>query len=412
VTDNNEVFFDDNAGISIEEQNEILSTINGIAEKNRRSLAQGITEGNGKNVKINARKSGAFFPLVVNICACLFLCAGAFFLFSFNRKTDEQARTGSAVYNITERALIEEIRKDTSEKIAAKETEISSIASRLADVDGQLLQLHSSNQELTSEQLETQERLLVLQASYRDELAALQNERSMILENSRSKEAFLRAQLDERSREFNAVQQITSAELDSAMKELERLSGEQERVAAIDAQLAGGLVTVSALVQNGHREQASNTAAQLRNFLNNNTIASSRSFQLRKEFYNQSVSLAEMMINLSGMGAQNLSAGNNETELTEANAALEQANTELQKTVDALSSGSSGQASRLGQLEETVTTLRASISLLENSSAEKDRAISSLETERANLSRTNQTQEQEITNLRNQIAVIRELLNN
>ena len=359
MTDNDEIIINDKSGISVEEQKEILSAINGIAEKNRKRLSQKtITEEKGDKTQINAGKSGALFPLAVNIAAIVVLCAGVFFLVSFNGKVDSQLRTGNAVYNVTEKALIEDIRKDTEEKIAAKEREMSSITSRLEEVDAQLFLLYSTNQELTSEQLETEKRLLQLQVMYREELATLQDERTKILESSRSAEASLRAQLDERTREYSAAHQAVSADLDSALKELEKLSTDKEKTAALEAQLAGYLALYSS----------------------------------------------------AGNSPQNNSGASDQTELAQINARLEQSIDEMQKTIEALSSGSSGQAARLLELEDTVSTLRALVSSLENGSAEKDRTISSLENERNSLTRTNQSQEQEIANLRNQIDVIRQAL--
>jgi len=162
---------------------------------------------------------------------------------------DARVRTGTAVYNITERVLIEEIRRETTEKITAKEMEISLINSRLEEVDSRLMLLYSDNQELSSEQLAARQDLLFMQDTYRAELAVLQEERSQILVDSRSREARLRAQLEERTREFAAAQQRTSSELDFAVGELERMSGEQEVIAAIDAHLAGGLAVVGGMVQ-------------------------------------------------------------------------------------------------------------------------------------------------------------------
>jgi hypothetical protein len=126
-----EIILDEKSGISIEEQKEILTHINGIAEKNRRRLAEKESgETHGKTV-INPKKKGGIFPLAVNIAAAVILIGGALLLVSFNGKIDMQNRTGGAVYNLTEQALIEEIRKDTSLKLAEKDKEINSIFSRL-----------------------------------------------------------------------------------------------------------------------------------------------------------------------------------------------------------------------------------------------------------------------------------------
>ena len=399
MTNNDDVFFDDKSGISIEEQKEILSAINGIAEKNRRRLSQGNTgeteaQKGGSKMQINARKSGAFFPLVVNISAVVILCAGALFLVSFSGKMDSQLRTGDAVYSVTEKALIDEIRKDTAEKIAAKDLEMAMIASRLEEVDAQLARFAGSR-EMTLEQLQAQSRLMALHNTYSDELSVLQDERSRILESSRSKETVLRIQFEEGANDQSAAR--TSAELDSAMRELEKLSGEQEKISALDAQVAGALSSVSVLIQNGQNDQASAAVAQLRSYLDNNSLSSARSFQARKDFYYQSINLAETMIEINRAGStQNASGLSDQSGILAENAQHLQTIAELQKSIDALSSGSSGQASRVTELEGNVSSLRAS--------------VSTLETEKASLNRTIQQQEQELENLKNVMNTMLQML--
>ncbi|WP_461257315.1 hypothetical protein, partial [Treponema sp. R80B11-R83G3] len=340
---NEEIVFDEKSGISVDEQREILSKINGIAEKNRKQLSQTssqIVESKGKII-INAQKKDAVFPLAVNIAAVALLLCGAFLLVSFNGKKDAQVRTGNAVYNLTERALIEEIRKDTAEKIAAKEKEMDSIISRLSDVDDELSKLYSSNQNLTTDQITAQGRLLALQNYFRDQLAVLQDERSQILEDSRSREARLRAQLDERTREFTAAQQKVSSELESAVNELEKLRTEQEKIAAIDAQISGGLAAAKDNIQKKQYDQATRVVENLRRFCNNSSFASLRVFQSRKDFYNQAIDLVEAMISdaLKNSGS---SSGADQFEAKAENVQLQDKIKEMQKTIDALNSGDSG----------------------------------------------------------------------
>jgi len=421
-----EIILDEKSGISIEEQKEILTQINGIAEKNRSMLSQGQEQ--LKKTNINAKKTGVFFPLAVNIAAAIVLLCGAVFLIYFNEKVDAQVRTGGAVYNLTEKALIEEIRKDTEEKIAAKEMEISVIASRLNEVGAQISLLQSSNEDLSSEQINTRETLFALQESYRSELSVLQDERSVILEDSRSREARLRALLDERTRELSASQQGNAGESDAAREELDLLKNEQNRIAAIDAQFAGGLASVSGYVRSGQYAQAASAVESLRHFNNSNSLAASASFKTRREFYNQSISSMETII---GEMRNFMDINREGWDLFEKNNELEAVVAEMQRTIDAFGSGNSGQIRRIGELEESVSSLRASVSSLETSSAEKERTINSLESERtllnqsvvnlqsertqlnqtvSNLQTANSAQEQEISSLRNQIAIIRQAL--
>ena len=421
-----EIIFDDKSGISIEEQREILCKINKIAEKNRRSLSQGASgeeSGKKKSGPLNAKKTGAFFPMAVNIAAIIMLCAGAFLLFFFNGKADARIRKGTAVFNLTERALIEEIRRETAEKISAKEQEISLIASRLSEVGLQLALLHSGSQILSTEQLAAQERLLSAQNSYRAELAVLQEERAQILESSRSSEARLRARLEE-----FAAGQSSAAALDSASGGLERITNGQEAAAAIDAQISGGLAAADELVKRGEYERAAGLIETLRALYNNNAYALSRSFQARRDFYNQSLYLLEtMIIDAAGKSGLQLAqgAGSQDRELAAKNAELEETIAGLRATLDAFNSDGSAQARRLGELEEAVSTLRAQASSLETRIAESDRTITSLESEKTELAQTvsardsairdlqsaNAAQTQEITDLNNQLNAIRQLVN-
>jgi len=385
--------FDEKSGISIEEQKEILSKINRITDKKLHSLSQNIVDVEpGVNPVINAKKSGALFPLIVNLAALAILVGGGFLLVSFNGKKDAQVRTGNAVYDITERALIEEIRKDTSQKLASKENEIASINSRLEDVDAELAKLYSSNKELTAEQRAAQERLLAMQNTYRSDLSALQEERSKILEDSRSREAKLKAQLEERSREFAAAQQKTSSELDAASAELDRLTTEQQKMAVVDAQLSGALAAISSYVKNSQFDQAEQTVETLKTFLNNNSLSSLRVFQSRKEFYNQSINFMETIIADARKNSGD-SADKGNRDLQEKNAALEKRVTELQNTIN---SSSSDQARRVSELEETLSTQQTTIATLETEKVTLTQRVSDLQT-------ANEEQAQENTVLRSRI---------
>jgi len=413
-----DIVFDDKIGISVEEQQEILSKINGITEKNRKQLSQTgsqIAQSKGKII-VSAKKNGAVFPLAVNICAVAVLLCGAFLLIFFNQKNDAQIRTGTAVYNLTERALIEEIRKDTEEKIAAKEREMESIISRLNNVDDELSKLYSNNQTLTTEQIDAQKKLLILQNAFRDQLAALQDERSQILESSRSREARLRAQLEERTKEFAATQQKTSSELEHAKTELDKLTTEQEKIAAIDAQISGGLASAKDYIKKEQYDQASRVVENLRRFCNNNTLASSRVFQSRKDFYNQAIDFVEAMIS----DAQKNSGSTSGADNFEANAKITQLQEKIdgmQKTIDAQNSGESGLNKRIKDLEADVTSLK-------KNSTDKDERIKSLEADKTKSAadikklqddKTKQEQDiaskdQEIARLRNQVDQVRQAL--
>jgi len=413
-----EIILDDSSGISIEEQKEILSQINGIAEENRNKL-KGDSQQTDKQSVIIAKKKGVFFPVIVNIAAIIIFCAGLLLIILLNNRVDTEVRTGNAVYNLTERALIDEIRKNTAELLAAKELEIAAITLRMEEIDRELLLLYSSNIALSSEQIAARERLLSMQGTFRQELSVLNEERSQILEAARAREARLRAQLDERTREFAAVQQQMSGELETAVNQLEQLTREQERLTAIEAHFSGSLAAISGLVQRGQYDQALQSNTNLREFIN----SSLSSRHPRREYYNQALTLMEAMIidarrnSAAGIAAE-------QVELQTRNTQLQNTINEMQRTIDSFNTGSSGQSRRISELEESITSLRSTNATLTNNSSEKDQTISALQTERTalqaernNLSASvtelrtsNAAHEQEIANLRNQITVIRQLL--
>jgi len=408
---NNEIIIDEKSGISAEEQKEILSQINGIAEQNRNKLSE-----NAPNSAFVSSKKGVAFPLIVNICAVVILCLGAVLLFSFNNKNDAQARTGKAVYNYTERALIDEIRKDTAELIAAKEAEIAGINSRMEEIDRELLNLHSDNVTLNAEQIAARERLLAAQTSFREELSVLNSERSQILEASRAREARLRAQLDERTREFAAAQQQVSGELESALNDLNKLSSEQDKIASIDSHFFGGIASINALMQKNQYDQAAGANTALRDFVNasfsQTGITFTRSFQPRREYYNQTINLMETMI---ADARKNSGAGSSaeQLELIAKNSQLQETINEMQSTIDSFSRGSTGQTQRVTELETRITALRNEKTTLEQASEQKDKTISNLQNENAGIGTLRATitsQEQRIADLNNQLTAIRQLL--
>jgi chromosome segregation ATPase len=352
MNNKNDIFLDAQSGISIEEQKEILAKINEIGEKNRKSLS--VNAQSGKPV-IAAKKNGSLFPLAVNITAFIILAAGVFLLISVNGRTDAQARTGNGVYNLAEKALIDEIRKDTAEKIAAKDNKIALITQRLAEIDNELFLFYSGNQNLNAEQRASGEKLLEIQKAYRDELAILQDDRVQILENARLREERIRIQLDERTRDF-AVQQRTTGELNSAMRELERLTNEQERMLALEALI--------------------------------------------------------MSVNSNG-------SENNEGlfELMAKNTELQETINEMQKTIDALGSGGTGLSLRISELEQSIASLRNTNTSLEQTSMEKDSRMALLENENSNytsiitqLRSDNTAKDQEIASLRSRIARIEQAI--
>jgi len=377
-----EIVFDANSGISEEEQREILEKINGIAEKNRQSLSSGTEPGvdGGKKKKglrrFKAKKSGGLFPIMVNIAAVAALAAGFYALYTLHGKTDAHVREGTKVYNSAERALIEEIRRETSSRIEEKENEIKLISSQLEEINAELREFYSSDQKNADRQT-AENRLKALQENYLAAMGRLQNERSQILEESRAREAEIQAQAKSRAGESAHNAEQASA----AQAELDRLSAEQTQAAAVEAQMGAFFSNLNSQIAENKFNEAAETVKAMKDFLNAPAFQSLRSVQARKDMYAQAINSFETMIE---------EARRNSTPEDERLAELEKKNTELEKdlaekdkTIDALSSQGSGTARRLNDLNNTLQKQNSQLAAdLDKQTKEKNNQINSLKTER------------------------------
>jgi chromosome segregation ATPase len=408
-----EIVFDPKSGISVEEQRDILTKINGIAEKNRLSLSSGSGEdlSTEKSQRFKAQKSGRFFPIVINCIAILALAGGVVVLSSFQGKTDAQVREGEKVYNSAERALIEEIRKETSSRLEAKEREISLITSKLASIDAELRELYSNNTELSVDQQAVGDQLRATQDEYLATLAKLQDERSLILEESRTREAILQTQLENRTRELINVSQQSATEINFARDELDRLITEQAQSATVDAQMNAFFTNLNNQLTENRFEEASSTLNSMKIFLDTPAFKGFRSIQSRRELYTQTINSFETMIRNKDPSAMPVIITSSDngiekilSDLQERNAQLEQNLAERDRTIATASNSQGNSTRRIVELEASVNTLQNTNNTLQAGSSEKDNQIRSLQNERNTLNQTISTQTQSIATLTQTIA--------
>ena len=425
TANNSEIIFDVNSGISVEEQQVILEGINSIAEKNRRSLS-----GSSPDEHFKASKNSGLFPIVVNAAAVLLLAGGFLTMFFLHGGEDVQLRLGTRVYNSAERALIDEIRKETSQQIEEKETEIAEVVLKMEDIDAQLQSLHSDNLELTAEQSALEENLHLMQEEHRQSLANLQDERSRILENSRARVAALNAQLEERNREISALSERSEAELNLAYSQLERLNTEQEKAAAVEAQLGAFFQMAAGHIQNGRLTEAGEALVNMRAFLNTPAFQELRAVQARREVYTRSINVMEAMIEEARRNQEALAAARRMSstegleELLVKNTQLEETIAGLNRSLSAVDSEGSNLSRRLIELEESTAALRTLNSALETSITEYTQTIADMESQNAGLTQTvavrenvirelqaeNASQEEQIVSLDTQLTSLRQAL--
>jgi chromosome segregation ATPase len=393
------ITFDRQSGISEEEQKEILAKINDITESRRRSLAAeaGTLEGKGKKIRFQSKKSGNIFPVFVNAAAIMALAVGLLILSSFQGKTDVQVRTGEKIYNSAERALIEEIRRETSSRLEAKEGEISTITSQMEEIDSELRGLYSSNEELTDEQRATETRLKSLHNEYYASLAKLQDERSNILEEARIREVGLQLQLESRTQELALTEEQNNAALQLLRDELDR----QNHAATVEAQISALFANLYSQIRENRLDEASGTIQSMRNFLNTPAFQSLRSIQARKELYTQSVNAFEAMLDEARRNRAAM-AGDERPPDERALRELQERNAELERNIEAITSQGSGTTRRITELQKNVTDLQNTNRNLETDSRNKDNRISTLQSELTTQTRNTQTAQQEAAAARQQ----------
>jgi chromosome segregation ATPase len=464
------IVFDTNSGFSEEEQRGILA---GIEAATSQAAPQDVLE-------VRARKRGIGFPLAVNFAALLLLAGGVLGLSSLFRMDESVIRQGPSGLGLTERRLIQEIRRENEARINEKEREITDMMSKLSGLDlefqdlqaavdsrvslreeelrrqleGELEEerkrltaqnlseaaiaeqmrlfdeqriarmngeLASYREELEGERRTAEENLQRLQEEYRNSLTGLQAERAQILEASRSREAGLRAQLEERAGELTARYEQNQAALNSAREELRRVSDEQEQAALFDRQMAGFYTAVRDALEEGMPDKAASILVQTGEFLETPSLKGNRAVQTRKEPYQAAVGALTAVVEALGVPVARPQDPGPEEEmaaLREQIAALEETVNDQTRQLTAFQSQDSAQAGTIGQYERTITQLRTEsagrereINTLKTQAASQEEALNTLRAQLAAQEQTVNTlrsqsaaQEQTITTLRNQSA--------
>jgi uncharacterized coiled-coil protein SlyX len=397
------VVFDTASGFSVEEQQEILDRINALTAEKRISPQTGV-------LRTEARKRGVLFPLLINLGAALLLLGGFFTLRFFHSQDEQNLREGPARLGLTERKLIQEIRQETSRQITEKEKEIDGILSKLADADAEYRELQVSVDSLTEEQRARAAALFLMQEDYRNTLAGLQEERAKILEDSRLREAELRKAAEERAMELSSQIEQSQASLGSAMEEIQRLSGEQERASAAEAQLGGYYGVLNGQIRAGQLDEAAATLESMKGFLNSSLFRGMRSLENRRQYHLAAVdALEEVVAEVKNLkeAAPAVSAApaapNNDAELAELQdriTALEQQNQEQERTISSLSSAGSDQGKIIAGYEGRIKSLTDQISSQQQTMNQKDNTIQALMIQAA-------AQEQQIAERNTTIADLR-----
>jgi chromosome segregation ATPase len=384
------IVFDITSGISIEEQQEILAGINAMAVGKR--LSPEITV-------IKAKKKGFLFPLFVNIGAFILLVSAFILLAYLNLNDEQEMRESRSTLGFTERVLIQEIRQETDRQIREKEDQISDVLLKLQAVDAEYKDLQISVESMTAAQKQRAAVLLVMQEEYQRTLFGLNEERAGILEDSRQREADLRAQAEERAKAFSSLAEPGSSELDVAMEELRKLGTEQERANRAEMEMKGFYSLLNFQIETGRLDEASSTIKSVRDFLNAPSLSGIRVFEARKQTHLAAIDAMEKVIATSGGVVVIQDAAQEETiaELTAQNAALE-------RSLAAFTATGADQNKIIAEYSATISRLESTNADQNKTIAEYSSALSRLESSNAGRQDTINKQDSEIQMLRTEIA--------
>jgi len=314
--------------ISSEEQQDIMQEIDRLSAQSRINVTPDL-------FKISALKNGVIFPLLVNLVALVILGGGIFATkYYFDRK-DEHMILASAEQQSAEGNLIKEIKKETEQRLAEKESEIQSIQENMKQIESERIALEENmnskiterevqlqaemeallaaereklqsqgmsvqqiderieqlkleqssifDQELTKyreeariEKIELEESLNQLQNEYNSKLTTVNEERARIEEEARSREEELTARMEARTRELET-------EMSEAQRELEALAETREQENLVENQIIGFYKNIEKLMNVGQLELASVELKNLRNYLYDDSVITLDGITRRRE---------------------------------------------------------------------------------------------------------------------------------
>jgi hypothetical protein len=322
------IVFDEDSGISKEDQQDILSQIDQVVRDNRIKVSP-------ETLKIRAQKRGTLFPLAVNIASVLLLAAGGFGFYLLFQQGESGLREEARTFASAEGRLIEELKKESEAQLLEKNREINQIQGRLTEIDQQRQDLQTNmeakvaereqqlrlameselaaererlrqqgisesditlriqeletrkmedyQQELVAfrrkaeeERLQTEANLQALQQEYQGNLQEASLERDRVLQEAQAQEAALREQLDTRTR---ALEEETRA----ARQELTRIAEQREKEELAARQLVGSYGRIRSDMENGRLEQALRGLDSIREYLNDPKIATLPNMMARRD---------------------------------------------------------------------------------------------------------------------------------
>lgn len=305
------------AGISAEDQREIMLQIERVAGENR-------IEASDDLFTYAPLKSGTLFPVLVNIAGLVLLGAGIWILSFLFADQEEELRSSGQAVTTAESRLIEEIRRETEAALAEREATIAEIQQQLASISDErnalvtdleervrqreaalreqfqveleaerqrLIDLNLSEAEIEArlaefsrvkereydqrlaqfrrraeeEQQQLAAELDTMEAQFNETLANASAERERLLAESQNRLAELQSN-------FQAQLQQNQAQLTEAEAQLARLTQQQEQTALVRSQLRGLYSDVDQALEERELAAARSLLSDIRAVLNEDSV--------------------------------------------------------------------------------------------------------------------------------------------
>jgi hypothetical protein len=323
-----DIVFDEESGISKEDQKDILREIERAASENK--LVAG-----PQAFVLHAERKGVFMPMLVNLLAVALLAVGGLVLYYFFQRGETTLKEEALTIISAEGKLIEQLKKEAEEKLLAKNREISQIQGQLSEIDQQRrdlaanmdakvaareqelrqglesaleqerqklrrqgvseddinrrlvalesqktgefeAQLASFKRQAEEQRLATENNLKTMQREFQASLDKANEERQQVLADSRLREEELKSQLAARAEELEA-------ESRQARQELARIAEQREKEQLAANQLIGFYSRVKGNMQASMLDQALANLEGIRQYLDDPAIGALPSMQQRRE---------------------------------------------------------------------------------------------------------------------------------
>ncbi len=320
--------FDENSGISKNDQKEILAEINRQVTENRISVTPEV-------MQIRPLKKGFLFPTLVNVFSFIILAAGILTLTLLFKRSEGLILEETGALTTAEGKLLQELKKESEEALLEKNQEIARIQDLLQNLDSERQDLESNmnskiaereaelrkaleeeltlererlrsqgvseedierrissleaektaqydqqlaayKQEAEAERQRMEENLKALQAEYNRSLEKANQERGQILEESKKREEELQSQLDEKTKAL--AEQKSESE-----RQLQQIAEQKEKEEIVNTQLIGFYNAVEGNIRQQNFDEALDDLDSIKDFLNEESVVTLPGIQKRRE---------------------------------------------------------------------------------------------------------------------------------